>query len=130
MTPEHRAKLELRMAEYNQGLNPGGLSVLMTRDYDEILLQLAQLAQFQRLLLTAAAGNPAMEFAVEHVQREQAAMTDSCAGFAVPLEILNIPTVLQAVNVELQKQLDATGTIHLQRLPAAVTAFSAILCGR
>ena len=64
MKPETRQKLD-------EKLNQHGLSVLLTRDYDSILMQLARLAQFERLMLLAAAGNPAVEFAVEHVLREQ-----------------------------------------------------------
>lgn len=123
MTPEKREQLTAHLAQH-------GLSVLMTKDLDGILLQLAKLAQFNRLMLTAAAGNPVVEFAVDHVQREQACVDASDWDFAIPMETANIPWLLQAVNVELQQLLDKRASIQPDRLPAAVAAFSAIISRR
>ena len=119
MTPDARKKLE-------QKLSGHGLSVLLTRDFDAILLQLARLAQFERLMLTAAAGNPAVEFAVDHVQREQSAFIDCDRDFTVPLAVGNIPRILQAVNIELQQRLDSASHFYPDRLNAAIVAFTAI----
>jgi len=60
MTPEKYAELTKHLAGQ-------GLTVLPTRDFDSILLQLARLAEFKRLMLQVAAGNYIVEFAVEHV---------------------------------------------------------------
>lgn len=64
MTPEKRTELQ-------RTLKGHGLTVLLTRDYDAILQQLARLAQFERLMIQVAAGNPAVEFAVDHVTKQQ-----------------------------------------------------------
>ncbi|HIJ95802.1 MAG TPA: hypothetical protein HPP94_08725 [Desulfuromonadales bacterium] len=59
--------------ELQRTLNDHGLTVLFTRDYDDIKRQLARLAQFERLMISAAAGNPDVEFAVDHVAKQQSA---------------------------------------------------------
>jgi hypothetical protein len=64
MTPEKRNELI-------RSLNDTGMTVLLTRDYASMLLQLARLSQFERLMVTTAAGNPAVEFAVDNVHRQQ-----------------------------------------------------------
>jgi hypothetical protein len=120
MTPEKREKLTSDLA-------PHGLSVLLTRDFDGILLQLARLAQFERLMMLTAAGNPSVECAVEHVHCQQISPVPSPREFSEPLETIHIPQLLQAVNVELQRAMDNGGNLMPDRVAAAVLAFSAIL---
>lgn len=64
MTPEQRQHLIKKMDE-------NGMTVLLTRDYFGMLLQLARLSQFERLMIKTAAGNPHVEIAVDHVRRIQ-----------------------------------------------------------
>jgi hypothetical protein len=64
MTPEKFTEMERKLDRH-------GLTVLLTRDYVAMLIQLARLAQFERLMIQTAAGNPAVEFAVEHVKKQQ-----------------------------------------------------------
>lgn len=123
MTPEKREQLTSDLA-------PHGLTVLLTRDYDATLMQLARLAQFERLMMRTAAGNPAVECAVEHVQCQQISTYPKGREFNVPLETVHIPQILQAVNTELQRTLDSNGNLMPDRLTAAVLAFSAVLIRR
>ena len=51
-------------------LEANGMTVLRTSDYRAMSKELARLLRFRRLMLKAAAGNPAVEFAVEYVQRQ------------------------------------------------------------
>lgn len=104
-------------------LVPHGLSVLLTRDFDAILLQLARLAQFERLMLTAAAGNPAVEFAIEHVRAQQ-----GDDDITRPLEISDLPKVLTAAHKHLHDQLGKPARLDTHSVNAAVTVFVGILC--
>lgn len=118
MTPEKREQLTDHLAEH-------GLSVLLTKDFDAILMQLARLAQFERLMLTAAAGNPAVEFAVEHVRYEQGDDDNTR-----PLEISDLPKVLTAAHKHLHDQLGKPARLDTHTVNAAVSAFVGILCRR
>jgi uncharacterized protein (DUF302 family) len=60
MSPETRTKLKNTLADH-------GLTVLKTVDHNAMLQELARLAQFERLILNTAAGNPPVESAVEYV---------------------------------------------------------------
>lgn len=116
MTPEKRAELTTQLAA-------NGLTVLLTKDFDAIMLQLAHLAQFERLLLKAAAGNPPVEFVVEHVQSVQHYPVESR-----PMEILDIPWVLMAIHRALYEKLDKGAQLRPERLYAASAAFTGIIC--
>ncbi|MFZ2949533.1 MAG: hypothetical protein WA003_08610 [Desulfuromonadaceae bacterium] len=116
MTPETRKKLE-------QKLNEHGLSVLLTRDYDSILLQLASLAQFKRLMLTNAP--PFCAADISAICRSSDIETDRDMR---PMEILDIPVIGMELNRALQDQLDKRACISLHRVNAAVLAFVGILC--
>lgn len=122
MTPEKRRELTTQLGDQ-------GLYVIPTRDFDAILMQLARLAQFERMMLTVAAGNPAVEFAVEHVQCEQQAPPHMISDAAAlrPLTTLDIPTVLNDVNRALHDQLDKQAHIDPLRAQAAALAFVGIL---
>ncbi len=120
MTPQKRAELTTQPAAH-------GLSVLLTRDYDAILLQLAQLAQFERLMLQIAACNPAAAGMVGETRSEQKRFTD-CRGSSRPLEVLDIPSILNRVNRALHDALDAKRPVNPSLIPAATAAFVTILC--
>lgn len=86
MTPETRSKLEKTLSDH-------GLTVVLTRDHNAMLLQLASLAEFKRLMLTAAAGNPAVEYTVSHVIKNQLQ-----TKITQPLSMEQIPAILAMVN--------------------------------
>lgn len=121
MTPETRAKLE-------KSLNEHGLTVHLTRDIGAIMLQLARLAQFERLMHSVAAGNPAVEVAVEHVIREQRRCADHTPPDRRPLEVLDIPEVMTGLNRALHAKLGKQADISPVRLDAAIAAFCGVLC--
>lgn len=117
MTPETRAKLEQKLAEH-------GLTVLLTRDYDSILIQLARLALFERLVITndhlfAAADVEALR----HASRDIETADDTRL-----LTTLDIPTIGIEVHRALHNKLDSRVCIDPVRLNAAVAAFVGILC--
>lgn len=122
MTPEKRRELTKQLGDQ-------GLYVIPTRDFDAILMQLARLAQFERLMLSAAAGNPVVEFAVDHVRDEQQAPPHMISDAAAlrPLTSLDIPTVLNEVNRALHEQMDKQAHIDPQRAQVAALAFVSIL---
>lgn len=90
MTPATREKLEQTLIDH-------GLTVLQTRDHNAILQQLASLAEFKRLVLTAAAGNPIVEYAVSHVIKKQLQ-----TKITQPQSMEQIPEILAMVNRALQ----------------------------
>lgn len=120
MTPQKRAELTTQLATH-------GLSVLLTRDYDAILLQLAQLAQFERLMLQIADCNPAAAGMVGEIRSEQKRFTD-CAGCSRPLDVLDIPAILNLANRALHEALDARRDVNPALITAATAAFICILC--
>lgn len=120
MTPQKRAELATQLASH-------GLSVLLTRDYDAILLQLAQLAQFERLMLQIADCNPAAAGIVGEIRSEQKRFTDF-PGSSRPLEVLDIPDILNWVNRTLHEALDAKRSVKPALITAATAAFITILC--
>lgn len=65
MTPEKREQLKKQLAAH-------GLTVILTKDFDSICLQLAGLVRFKRNMLKTAAGNPPVETAVQYVLNEEA----------------------------------------------------------
>lgn len=116
MTPEKREELTQQLADQ-------GLSVLLTRDFDSILIQLARLAQFERLMIT----NDHLfdTAAVKSISRScDVAADDDCR----PMEILDIPTIEIELHRALHAQLDKQICINPFRVHAAVTAFIGILC--
>ena len=121
MNPEKRATLETQ-------LNEQGLSVLLTRDYDALLLQLARLAQFERLLLSAADGNPHLKFAVNQVQHEQRRFDGAVEACPRPLVVLDIPQTLREVNVALHAAIDSGCGIRPELIRPATAAFIGLIC--
>lgn len=120
MTPQTRAELEQKLAEH-------GLTVLLTRDYNTILLHLARLAQFERLLLTAAKTDPLCQHALDLIQAHWLPYNDDCPD---TLGILDIPEILMAINRVLNSLSDRQARINTDRLPAAIAAFAGILCAQ
>lgn len=120
MTPQTRAELEQKLAEH-------GLTVLLTRDYNTILLHLARLAQFERLLLTAAKTDPLCQYALDLIQARWLPYNDDCPD---ALGILDIPEILMAINRVLNSLSDRQARINTDRLPAAIAAFAGILCAQ
>lgn len=121
MTPEKRAELTAQLADY-------GLSVLLTKDFDSILIQLARLAQFERLVVNAAENNPRLADTVKMVRliQDSGSLTDD-AGQRRPLAILDIPAIMIELHRALHDQLDKQVCINHLRVHAAVAAFVGIL---
>lgn len=96
MSPETRTKLKNTLADH-------GLTVLQTKDHTAMLQELARLAQFERLMLTTAAGNPPVETAVEHVilSQLQSAGTPVPDAFTGAMEIDDIPRVMREAHAGL-----------------------------
>ncbi len=115
MTPEKREELTKQLAEH-------GLSVLLTRDFDAILLQLARLAQFERLMVI----NEHLFNAVGIAAIRASCGVDSDNDLR-PMEVIDIPLIGIEVNRATQIMLDKQAHIDLHRLPAAVLAFVGIL---
>lgn len=115
MTPEKRAELTAQLADH-------GLSVLLTRDLDGILLELARLAQFERLVMTN-----------DHIFNagDIAAIRASCAldpsDRCRPMEVIDVPVILDQVNKALHVELDKQTSINPLRVNAAVIAFTGII---
>jgi hypothetical protein len=120
MTPEKREELT------NQ-LSAQGLTVLLTRDFDGILMQLARLAQFERLVLI----NDHLR-TLPHIETILGVCNGGLVGAAAlrPLEIADIPIVLTAAHKHLHDQLGRPAQLDPHTVDAAVTAFVAILCRR
>ncbi|MDD5106074.1 MAG: hypothetical protein PHC49_10705 [Desulfuromonadaceae bacterium] len=124
MTPEKYIELTKQLAGQ-------GLSVLPTRDFDAILMQLARLVQFERLMITALENDPLelLDVIMEEVHAEQNAAADipGCAAMR-PLEILDIPSIQIETFRALYDRLDKNICINPTRVHAAVSAFVGILC--
>lgn len=123
MTPEKQAELTRQFADH-------GLTVLLSKDFDSILIQLARLAQFERLMRQQAEENPWVMGGVAAVQAEQERFTPGVSRFRPALELIDIPAILAAVNRELQAQYDASARFDQNDLSAATAAFIGILCRR
>lgn len=118
MTPQTRAELEQKLAAH-------GLTVLLTRDFDAIMLQLDRLAQFERLMQEVAEGNPPVEFAMGYVRAMQHYPVESR-----PMEILDIPEIMIGLLRELHEQINRGTRIRCERITAATTAFIGIITAR
>ena len=124
MIPETRAKLE-------QKLNELGLSVLRTCDYDAILMQLARLAQFERMMVEMGEADKSHRvkdcIAVTRARQEA---PPNMPGYEEmrPLEILDIPTINIELHRALHDRLEKQVCINPLRVHAAVAAFVGILC--
>ncbi|BCS55170.1 hypothetical protein [Geobacter sp. SVR] len=117
MTPETREKLDRKLREH-------GLTVLLSRDYDQILHQLARLSEF-KCLIECCETAPVLA-AVKCVDRIQA-QRDGHGDAPAALAVLDIPAIQSALNRALYG-LHAKGRrVNLERLPAAITAFLGIL---
>lgn len=123
MTPEKREELTKHLAGQ-------GLFVLQTRDFDSILMQLARLAQFERLMISYSEGEKTGLvrdlIKVAHVVTDHADNPSDCR----PLECVDIPSILADVNRELQAQMDRGAYIDHSTIHAATVAFSGILFKR
>ncbi len=120
MTPQKRTELTQKMAEY-------GLSVMLTRDYDSLLTQLASLAQFERVMLSIAECNPAAAGMVSEIRSEQRRFTEP-TGPARQMTVLDIPGILRDANQALHTALDRELQFRPELLPVATALFSSILC--
>jgi len=109
----------------------GTHSVIRTADLDNILMQLARLAQFERLMINALKNDPLelLDVIMAEVHAEQNAAADIPGCDAMrPLKIIDIPKIEIALHRELHERLDKQVCIHPQRMNAAVVAFVGILC--
>ena len=124
MTPEKRRELTKQLADQ-------GLSVLLTRDFDSILMQLARLAQFERMMVEMGEADKSHRvkdcIAVTRARQEA---PPNMPGYEEmrPLEILDIPTINIELHRALHDRLDKQVCINPLRLHAAVAAFVGILC--
>ncbi|MDD5107591.1 MAG: hypothetical protein PHC49_18505 [Desulfuromonadaceae bacterium] len=118
MTPEKRIELTKQLAGQ-------GLYVLPTRDFDAILLQLARLAQFERLMMLEAECSAWVDIAAQRVKAEQALPDDDAIR---PLEVLDIPSIQIETFRALYDRLEKNICINPNRVHAAVAAFVGILC--
>lgn len=123
MTPEKYIELTKQLAGQ-------GLSVLPTRDFDSILMQLARLAQFERLIMNALENDPLelFEVVMEEVRAEQNAAADipGCDAMRA-LKIYDIPVIEIALHRALHERLEKQACINPLRVNAAVLAFVGII---
>ncbi|BCS54533.1 hypothetical protein [Geobacter sp. SVR] len=110
-------------------LAPHGLTVLLTRDYNSILLQLARLAQFERLVVNLAEADQSGRVAdcIKCVRVLQTAPHVAPGEDVRPMEVLDIPHIVTDVHRELHARLDRKTHISPERLHAATAAFVGIL---
>ncbi|MFZ2949005.1 MAG: hypothetical protein WA003_05930 [Desulfuromonadaceae bacterium] len=105
-------------------------TTLLTSDFDAILLQLARLAQFERMMLTALENDPLelLDVVMAEVRAEQAA-PPYIPGYADlrPLETIDIPTIGLQVHQALHGCLDKQVCLNPLRVHAAVSTLIAIL---
>jgi hypothetical protein len=106
-------------------LSDDEMSVLRTCDFAALLIQLAHLAQFKRLVVDAAGLYPMLDGVLEYIRGQQQPAPPE--GSARPLEILDIPSIMHQVHGGLCTILDCGGNINPDRLPIAVDAFVAVL---
>lgn len=120
----HQIRIAEKRTELTAHLASNGLTVLLTHDYDAILLQLARLAQFERLIVKFAEVDKSglVKDAIQSVHDLQYYPVEGR-----PLDILDIPTILAGVNKALHAQLDKGAHINTERLYAAASAFVGIL---
>jgi hypothetical protein len=123
MTPEKRAELTKHLAGH-------GMSVLMTKDFDSILMQLARLAQFERLMETKSESDKRLSETIKMVRLIQGPVSPLPADQPRLLEILDIPTILTDVHKALHRELDHTARIDHNSINAATAAFIGILFRR
>jgi len=126
MTPGKRAELDKQ-------LNEQGLSVLLTKDFDSILIQLARLAQFERLLAARAEHDTRLADIITRtriIQGSDHVAYPTDIEPSRPLEILDIPSILTDVHQALHDQLDKQATLKHESVHAATAAFIGILCRR
>lgn len=124
MTPEKREELTNQLADQ-------GLSVLLTHDFDSILIELARLAQFERLMMTALENDPLelldVVMAEVRAQQEEPPHVMLNPADLRPMETIDIPWILMEVNRPLQAMLNKQTSIDIKRVHAAVAAFVGIL---
>lgn len=120
MTPEKREELTHHLAGH-------GLSVLLTKDFDSILLQLARLAQFERLMENKSESDKRLSETIKMVRLIQDSVSDLPADQPRPLEIVDVPTILTDVHKALHRELDHTACIDHSSINAATAAFIGIL---
>lgn len=126
MTPEHRVELQNHLAEH-------GLSVLMTRDYDAILIQLARLAQFERLIEQKAETDKRLSETIKMIrliQRPFNAGRPADLSQVRPMEIIDVPDIVTVVHRALHDNLGKNALIDHTHIHAATAAFVGILFRR
>lgn len=119
MTPVKLNELAAKLATH-------GMTVTMTRDHHATMLNLARLAQFERLMVDFGRSDKTgrVADAVETIRLMQRYHAIDCR----PLEILDVPVAITEVHRAMHARLDRGDVIHNERLHAAVSAFTAILC--
>jgi hypothetical protein len=123
MTPEKYIELSTTLAGQ-------GLTVLPTKDFDPILIQLARLAQFERPMLTKAESDKRLAETINMVRLIQDSVSPLPANQPRHLEILDIPTIVTAVHHELHDQLGRCARVDHNSIHAATAAFIGILFRR
>ena len=120
MTPQKRQELTKQLETY-------GLSVLLTRDFDSILIQLAKLAQFERIMVQIAECNPAAAGMLAEIRCEQRRFAEP-NGPPRQMTVLDIPAVLREANSALHAALDRELQFRPELLPLATALFTRTLC--
>ena len=123
MTPEKREELTRNLAGH-------GLSVMLSKDFDSILIQLARLAEFERLIVKSLPLYPSLNGLLQQIKTYQRCFTFDESPRGQLMELVDIPAILSSVNRELQLQLDQSACFDQADLPAATAAFIGILCRR
>lgn len=101
-------------------------------DLDGILLQLARLAQFERIMIEMGDLDKSHRvkdcIELTRVRQEAPPYVKPDTNDMRPMETIDIPYVLMEVNRVLQASLDKRAVIDIHRVQAAALAFIGILC--
>lgn len=103
---------------------------MLTKDYNTILMQLARLAQFERLMHLAANDLAGADLTLEQIRAEQRRFAMEGTDILRPMETLDVPTILAEVNKALHEQMDNQARLDFDSIHAATSTFTAILCRR
>lgn len=117
--------------EKHTELNEQGYSVIKTSDLDAILLQLARLAQFERLMIEMGNLDESHRvrdcIEITRVRQEAPPYVKPDTNDMRPLAILDIPMIGIELHQALHEQLDKHVCINPVRVQAAISAFVGIL---
>lgn len=118
--------------ELTRTLAGQGLTVIPTRDYDGILLQLARLAQFERLVMNAVDIDPLglFEQVIAEIHTEMNEADNPRYNTMRPMDVVDIPMVQMETFRALYARINTDICLDPTRVDAAVSAFAGILFAR